>query len=238
MRKYIFLLFLLSAQGLVFSSENVNFFREILEDPEQLKARVSKALERYFKSPKKLKIKFYPTKKSKLTQGYFKQIDIRFEDSQIKVLQIESAAIKFYGLKISLLKLYKTGQLRIKSLDEAKFKIRISEKALNDAIFRKKLPLKNPRLIIGNGVLGFKAYFKTLFIKSYVDTKGKLLVKDKTKVYFYPDRLKLNHIPIPGFVKRIISKKINPIINLDDFDFIKEISKIDLSNGYIELINE
>ena len=75
-------------------------------------------------------------------------------------------------------------------------------------------------------------------VKSLVDTKGRLVVKDKTRVFFYPDRLKLNHIPIPGFVKRVITTKINPIINLDDFGFIKEISTINLSDGYIELINE
>ncbi|MCO4782797.1 MAG: LmeA family phospholipid-binding protein [Candidatus Cloacimonetes bacterium] len=222
----------------VFSSENRGFFQEIMKDPNSLKGKVTKAFEKYFKSPDKLKIKFYPTKKKSLMRGYFDRIDVTFQNAQVKVLQIENASIQFFGLKINLLKLYKSGQLRIKDLKEAKFRIKISEKALNDAIFRKKLPLKNPRLKIGNGVLAFKAHFRTLFIKSLVDTKGRLLVKEKSKVFFYPDRLKLNHLPIPGFVKKVISNKINPIINLDDFDFIKEISEIDLSDGYIELINK
>lgn len=222
----------------LYSAEHPNFFQEIMRDPNVLKTKVSKAFEGYFKSPEKLKIKFYPTNKKNLLKGYFERIDVSFHNAQVKVLQIENASIEFYGLKINLLKLYRSGQLRIKDLKEAKFRIKISEKALNDAIFRKKLPLKNPRLKIGNGVLAFRAHFRTLFIKSLVDTKGRLAVKDKTQVYFYPDRLKLNHLPIPGFVKKVISNKINPIINLDDFDFIKEISNIDLSDGYIELINK
>lgn len=222
----------------IYCVSDPNFFQEIVTNPDILKEKVSKAFKRYFKSPEKLEFKFYPTNKNKLMTGYFERIDISFQKAQVKVLQIEKASIEFYGLKINLLKLSKNGQIRIKELKQAKFNIKISEKALNEAIFRKKLPLKNPRLKIGNGVLAFKAHFRTLFIKSFVDTKGRLAVKDKTQVYFYPDRLKLNNLPIPGFVKRVISKKINPIINLDDFDFIKEISDIDLSDGYIELINK
>ena len=206
---------------------------ELLTQPEAIKVRVEKALKKYFKDPEEMEFEFFPTPKNKLALGFFSRIDVKVKNSKVKVLKVKEGTFSFRGLVLKLTNLYRDGDVRIKELENTKFDFVVTEQSINEAIAEKKLPLKNPRLKINLGQLYFKGSFRTLFFKSHVETKGRLEVKNKTHVYFYPDRLKLNSLPIPGFVKKSLSKKINPIINLDKFDFIKSIDSIQLMQGYI-----
>lgn len=207
---------------------------EVLNEPHKIQERVELAIQRYFKDPEFIEIKFYPTPQSKLAQGFFQRIDVRTRKAKVKVLKIEEGNFRFKGLTIKLANLYRDGRLRIDTVDDTDFYFKISEKSINDAVFEKKLPLRNPKLQILPGQLYFRASFKTLFFKSHVETKGRLEVRNKTKIYFYPDRLKLNSLPIPGFVKNSLTHKINPIIDLDDFSLVSNVDSIKLENGFIE----
>jgi len=211
---------------------------EVLEDPEAIGRRLKKALERYFKDPEEFKVLIYPTKREKVPLGYFSRIDVHFKRAHIKVLEVEEGSVQIYGLRVNLTNLYRDGNIRIREMEKSKFHFKIKEEALNQAIKDKNLPVDNARLRISPGRLAFSASFKTLFIRSHVETKGRLEIEDKTRIHFHPERLKLNRIPIPGFVKRTLSHKINPILDLDDFDFIHSIDSIELKHGMIELISK
>jgi hypothetical protein len=212
--------------------------QEVLEDPEAIGKRVKKALERYFKDPEFFEVLIYPTPKEKVPLGYFSRIDVKFRNAHVKVLRVKEGSIRIYGLKVNLTNLYRDGTLRIREVGDTKFHFSITEEAMNQAIKDKNLPVDGARLRISPGRLAFSASFKTLFIRSHVETKGRLVIEDKTKIHFYPDRLKLNRVPIPGFVKKTLSRKINPILDLDDFEFIKSIDVIELKHGLIELYSE
>ncbi len=208
--------------------------REILEDPEAIRNRVEKALKGYFKSPEYIRVTFFPTPKSKFPLGYFSRIDVHIKNAKIKVLQVKEGVFKFHGLKLNLTNLYRDGKMRLRSVEKSQFHFQVTEESLNQAIREKRLPVLDPYLKIEPGRLSFSAKFRTLFIKSHVETKGRLAIQNGTQIYFYPERLKMNSVPIPGFVRKALSRKINPIIDLDDFDFIKTIDKINLKQGLIE----
>jgi hypothetical protein len=224
------------------ASAGENYRYEMLEDilyhPEQIQIKVKSALQKYFKNPEELTVEFFPTKKSDLAKGYFSRIDVKLKKTKIKVLEIEEGNFSLIGIRLDLAKLYAQNLIRIRSIEDNELYFLITEEALNNAIQEKKLPIGNPNLTIRPGLLEFHANFRTLFIKSKVDTKGRLEVHNLTEIYFHPDRLKLNSIPIPGFLKRTISHKINPIIDLKDFSFIKSLSEIRLQNKQIEIIAE
>ena len=211
---------------------------EVLDDPEAIGKRLKLALKRYFKEPEEFDVLIYPTDRAKVPLGFFSRVDVKFKRTKIKVLEVEEGSIQIYGLRINLPSLYRDKTIRIRSLDKTKFHFKIKEEALNEAIAKKNLPVHNAQLSIHPGKIAFTASFRTLFIKSHVETKGRLEVEDKTKIKFHPDRLKLNRVPIPGFVKQAISKKINPILDLDDFEFIDSIDSIELKHGLIELISK
>ncbi len=210
---------------------------EVIQEPEKIKERVKNALHKYFKKPEHIKVKFFPTKKGDLVAGYFSRIDVNVRNAKVKELKLDEGFFSFRDITIKLFNLYRDGNLRIKSLADTQFRFTVTEESINAAILEKKLPLKNARLAILPGQLYFRGFFKTLFFKSHVETKGRLAIKNNKHIYFYPDRLKLNSLPIPGFVKRTLSRKINPIIDLDDFNFIQSISEINLQKGLVEFKN-
>ena len=211
--------------------------REVIQEPEKIKERVKAALHKYFKKPEYIKVKFFPTKKGDLTAGYFSRIDVNVRNAKVKELMLEEGFFSFRDITIKLFNLYRDGNLRIKELGDTQFHFTVTEDSINNAILEKNLPLKNPRLAILPGQLYFRGSFKTLFFKSHVETKGRLAIKNNKHIYFYPDRLKLNSLPIPGFVKKTLSRKINPIIDLDDFNFIQSIAEINLKKGLVEFRN-
>ena len=207
---------------------------EVIQEPEKIKERVKNALHKYFKQPDYIKVKFFPTKKGDLTAGYFSRIDVNVRNAKVKELKVEEGFFSFRDITIKLFDLYRDGNLRIKDLKDTQFRFTVTEESINSAILEKKLPLKNARLAILPGQLYFRGFFKTLFFKSHVETKGRLVIKNNKPIYFYPYRLKLNSLPIPGFVKKTLSRKINPIIDLDDFNFIQSIAEINLQKGLVE----
>ena len=235
------LLILLSVNQHLFANKDTQWrrqmLREVIFEPEKIKTRVEKALFKYFKEPEFINVRFYPTKKGELTLGYFSRIDVTVKEAKVKELMVKDGFFSFKGITIKLFDLYRDNNLRLKELEDTQFRFTVTEESINDAILEKDLPLRNARLEIFQGQLYFRGYFKTLFFKSHVETKGRLEIKDKKYIYFYPDRLKLNALPIPGFIKRTLSKKINPIIDLDDFNFIKSINEISLQPGIIEFKN-
>ena len=210
---------------------------EVIDNPEKIKERVKNALHKYFKEPEYIKVKFFPTKKGDLVAGYFSRIDVNVRNAKVKELKLDEGFFSFRDITIKLFNLYRDGDLRIKKLKDTQFRFTVTEESINAAILEKKLPLKNARLAILPGQLYFRGFFKTLFFKSHVETKGRLAIKNNKHIYFYPDRLKLNSLPIPGFVKRTLSRKINPIIDLDDFNFIQSIAEINLQQGLVEFKN-
>lgn len=214
-----------------------DMIREVVYEPEKIKNRVEQALSKYFKEPEVIEVDFFPTRKGALTTGYFSRIDVKVQNAKVKELVIKDGFFSFKGITIKLFDLYRDKNLRLKELEDTQFRFTVSEDSINNAILEKNLPINDARLEILPGHLYFKGYFKTLFFKSHVETKGALVIKNKKHIHFYPDRLKLNSLPIPGFVKRTLSRKINPIIDLDDFDFIKSISEINLQQGIIEFKN-
>jgi hypothetical protein len=213
-------------------------YHDVLNKPENVKKRVEDAMHKYFKNPEFMEVEFFPTPQAKIARGYFSRIEITLKGTKIKVLKIKDGWFSLRGITLDLKKLYKDNLIRVKKVEDTKMDVTILEEDLNKAIFEKNLPIKNPRLTIENRRLSFKGSFKTLFFKSHVDTKGRLEVKNKTEIYFYPDRLKLNSLPIPGFLKRTLSSKINPIIDLNDFSFITKIDEIKLQNRKLQIISK
>ncbi|MEE2924432.1 MAG: LmeA family phospholipid-binding protein [bacterium] len=246
---YIYLrLFILGGLVLFFTKNNTliaaqdrqwrrEMIGEVIQEPEKIKSRVRDALHKYFKEPEYIKVKFFPTKKGDLASGYFTRIDVNVRNAKVKELKVEEGFFSFREITIKLFNLYRDGDLRIKDLKNTQFRFTVTEESINAAILEKKLPLKNARLAILPGQLYFRGYFKTLFFKSHVETKGRLAIKNNKHIHFYPDRLKLNSLPIPGFVKKTLSRKINPIIDLDDFNFIQSIAEINLQQGLVEFKN-
>lgn len=234
------LVILLSVNNLLANKDTEwrrQMLREVIFEPDKIKTRVEDALFKYFKEPEFINVRFFPTKKGELTSGYFSRIDVTVKKAKVKELMVKDGFFSFKGITIKLFDLYRDKNLRLKELEDTNFRFTVTEESINNAILEKNLPLRNARLEILQGQLYFRGYFKTLFFKSHVETKGRLEIKDNKHIYFYPDRLKLNSLPIPGFVKRTLSKKINPIIDLDDFNFIKSINEISLQRGIIEFKN-
>ena len=210
---------------------------EVIHEPKKIKERVKSALHKYFKEPEYISVKFFPTRKGDLAAGYFSRIDVNVRNAKVKELKISEGFFSFREITVKLFNLYRDGDLRIKRLKDTQFRFTVTEESINAAVLEKKLPLKNARLAILPGQLYFRGFFKTLFFKSHVETKGRLAIKNNKHIYFYPDRLKLNSLPIPGFVKKTLSRKINPIIDLDDFNFIQSITEINLQKGLVEFKN-
>lgn len=211
---------------------------EILKDPEILQNRVRKALDHYFRNPEYLRIEFFPTEKAELSRGYFERIDIQMKNTTIKILNVAEANISLNGLRIDLQELYDDGTIELINASEVKFHFLIDEASVNKAILEKKVPISNPHMKFNNGSLTFRGKWQTLFLRSEVETKGRLEIVDGNKIVFYPSRVKLNSIPLPKLIRNTIVHKINPIINMETMKFISAIDKIILKEGFIEIIKE
>lgn len=213
-------------------------FNEILQEPEILQNRIRKAMDRYFRNPEFLRVEFFPTPKAELVRGYFERIDIQMKNTTIKILNVTEASVSLRGLRIDLRELYEEGTIELLNAEESKFRFLISEESVNKAILEKNVPILDPHMKFNNGHLVFRGKWRTLFFKSDVETKGRLEVIGGNKIAFYPDRVKLNSVPIPKFIRNTIVRKINPIIDLETMSLISGVDQIILKEGFMEIIKE
>lgn len=231
MRKLFFFLFLLPG----FLHAEPNPAQELLFHPEKLEERIRTALAHYIESAEKLEAEFIQPEKSRLLLGEFEKITIRFQRARIKKVVLDEGEFILFKPRIQLNDLYSEGKLRISTMQASDFYLKIQQVHMNQALQEKKLPLENPELRFLDGHMEFKARFRTLFIKQLVETKGNFEVKDQHEIHFIPFRLKLNHIPLPGFVKNTIRNKINPVLDLKNFPLAGEVESITIHPGILEI---
>lgn len=231
MLKPVFFLFLLQ----VSLSAEPNPAQELLFQPQKLEERIKQALTHYIESAERLEAEFVQPEKSRLLLGEFEKITVKFQKARIKKVILDEGEFILYKPRIQLNELYSEGKLRISTMQASDFYLKIQQAHMNQALLDKDLPLESPELRFLDGYMEFKARFRTLFIKQLVETRGHFEVKDQHEIHFIPFRLKLNHIPLPGFIKNTIRNKINPVLDLKNFPLAGEVESITIHPGILEI---
>ncbi|MBW7874527.1 MAG: DUF2993 domain-containing protein [Candidatus Cloacimonetes bacterium] len=214
---------------------NSTAFSEAMTNPELVIERIHSAITTYIQTSTELDIDITMGSRAELIRGQVSRVHIRTQRAMVKNVMIDFGEFILHDPRIDMDQLYEHHKLRVLSMGKSDFKIRILEEDMNSSIRKKRLQIQEPQIRFLDDQLYFRARFQTLFIKSLVETQGQFEIRDQNQIYFVPNRIKLNRIPLPGFVKRSLTDKINPILDLRTFDLIDDIKEIRLKSGVVEI---
>lgn len=189
--------------------------------PDDLYSLMKKVLATYMENPDTVEMAFAPSSPFERLAGRFKRIEIALRSTKIKKLGLDYGFIVLEDVVIDLPRLVRDHKFRFREKGRTEFLFVVSEEALNGLLKEKgsKLKVKNARLTLDDGHLNFSGRMRVLFFNNHVSVTGRLTPRHGTQIHFDTRALRLDFLPIPGFVRDILERKINPVADLKDFRF-------------------
>lgn len=176
---------------------------------------------------------------SKSLAGELIESRIELNNALFNKLRVKNAWFVLKKPIIDMQRLWCKGVLKLKSVDDIKFQIFITEKELNHFLNAKEdnINIRRPEVKIGNDYIILRGYGEVFKIKMTFRVKGYFEVRDKYFIYFIPKNVKFNRIPLPGFMVKNLVKRINPVMDLREFQFPIRLDNIIMKDGLLILEN-
>jgi hypothetical protein len=210
----------------------------------EIKNAFRKGLQEYLIAQKDVRVRFYPTRHQDIVRGKFELMEIVFRDSSIQGLEnlnIRRGRLKVSNLKFDVDKLMSEGKLKVTTVGQVKFSLRLDEEDINTYLTanQKRINLGGPKIELTEDRMLFSGRIKNRFFSARVKTEGRFVVNQaKRTVDFRTNSVRLNAFKIPGFVTGSIVNRINPVLNLNRFPLMElipvKLQNIELGDGFVE----
>jgi hypothetical protein len=116
------------------------------------------------------------------------------------------------------------------SVGSSELEIHLTEASLNDYL-RRQHPDLQPVVHLNDGTVTLKGMFRLLGIPTPIETEGRLVVVDRTRVEFRADTVRLSIDPIPGVGNEYVESRLNPLINVARLKLPLRLDSVELQNG-------
>lgn len=205
--------------------------------PETLKAMIHEVLCTYVENPETVRVAIELGSPIERLAGRLRRVEVSMEGTVIKKLKLDRGFIVLEDVVLDLPKLVREKRFRFREKGETQFFFEVSEAALNTLLAEKERSLKvrGAHLRLENGRMVFEGKMKVLFFNNHLRLDGRLYARNGTQVFFQPRGLKLDFLPIPGFLLGIINRKLNPVADLENFRFKVDIGRIETTKSRIML---
>ena len=220
---------------------NAEIYRLVFKDRKEMEQRVKKALRKFVGAENKpIKMTLVPEEPAKFLSGHFKEIIVEIEGAVVKTLRMEYAWARSRNCSIDWEKLINEDRFSFKDGGDVDLLLKVTEKDVNVAGKKKsrKLKVRNPHMDFRPGHLRFSGGLRFLFFRNFVKVAGVLSIRGKDKVHFHPRWMNLDFLPVPGFLIRTISKRINPIATFESFKFRPNLSIIETTHDALYVASE
>lgn len=175
-----------------------------------------------------------------LSSCAFKRVAISGQSIEIKGLVISRLHIDVEDAIIDRSTTIKKERLRLLRNGIVKMSIEITENALNSFVKEKvknKDALSDPKVELTEGEFSLSGRSKWWIVKSSFRVAGHFEVSDENLVLFVPHKLKLSGMSAPGFLRRKLMDKLNPVLDMSRFPFEIKLKTISIGENSMVISN-
>lgn len=191
--------------------------REVPSDVrlEEIEQRLGAWLDRKLRNPEKIKVTCAHSGES-WRAGHFDEIAVRLEGGKLDMVPVSTGTMRMTNVTIDLPRLFSDGEVVITSKAVAEAHLEVTQDGLNAVLEKKakRLRVETPHIELADGQVQFTGRMKTLLIKNDVMTAGRFEISDGAKLNFFPTRLKVGYLPLPGAALSALARRFNPIVDL------------------------
>ena len=173
--------------------------------------RQVRVLQYIFSKSKVSSISFHGYDRKSISEGFLSGITVIIEDITMKPLSFEKLAITFNNLSFDPELLINKGKLLLKGMDSFSFETQVSEKALNNLVYK----FGNIQVFEDE----FRIYAPVKFLMFYVTARvcGNLYIKDETAIHFEIRSLNVGNLPFVDLFKNQVTAKVNPVFSFSRY---------------------
>ncbi|MBF0410245.1 MAG: DUF2993 domain-containing protein [Candidatus Riflebacteria bacterium] len=205
-------------------------------NPILFKEKLENSMKKLLKNPASLSVFLTPYSDKDSSEGLFQKITINVTRGEYDNLVLERANTDFYDVQLNTTKLIneeKIDTVRVKKID---MDILILQNDLNAFLDAKSnsIGVRDPRIDMHPNNLVLSGSTKYGFMKVKFWATGNLKVHNAKAIWFHPKNIKLNGMPMPGAFLGTLTKRINPVLNLEKFPYQINLQNIITGDGFLQ----
>lgn len=192
---------------------------------EEIEQRIGAWLDRKLRYPDRLSVRCSRTGDG-WRSGHFERIAIEVVGGKLDIVPLAAGRLRLRNVDIDLARLFADGEVLIAGSAPAEAHLEVTAEGLNHVLSRKarRLRVETPCIELLDGQVHFSGRMRTLLIKNDVVTSGRFEIASGAKLNFFPSRLKVGYLPLPGAALGALARRFNPIVDLTRLKPLKGIS--------------
>lgn len=145
-----------------------------------------------------------------LASGRLGDVTATLTDLTLLGMNLDQAVFTLRGMEVDGARLLETGELQIRDLDSIRMGFRVTQEALNAVT-------SSYRIRVSPGRFQVSGKKKLLVLPVGFVAAGKLAFDEAGSIYFHDRSMTLMGLPLPGFFRSVLRKRINPIFDLEGY---------------------
>lgn len=175
-----------------------------------------------------------------LSNCAFKRVTISGQSVEIKGLVISKLFIDVEDAIIDRVSTVEKERLRLVKNGSVRMAMEISENAFNSFVWEKvknRDIISEPKVELSDGEFCLSGRSKWWIIRSSFRLAGHFEVSEENLVLFVPHKLKLSGMSAPGFLRKKLMEKINPVLDMGKFPFEIKLKTISIGENMMIISN-
>lgn len=206
---------------------------QIASDTSIIYRKLVKSMKKILIDPATLTIDITEFNKEETIKGHLKRVEVFTSDGSVDNLVLGTADIDFEDVWLDTKKLLIKEEIDPVKMNNINMYVVIKEKDLNRFLEEKSKSIKvnRPRINMKKGRIELSGSTKYGWAKVEFWARGKFSIKNSNEIWFHPRRMKINRMVMPRSFTGMITRKINPIFDLEEFPFKLNLKEIKVTNN-------
>lgn len=201
---------------------------EIASSPSIIHEKLISSMNKLLDNPATLTIELTPYNDERTTLGQFEKIIVVTSNGSVDGLMLYKADIEFEDVELDTTKLIRHEEIDPVSMKNINMDVTITQDDLNNFLEEKSRSIKvsNPRVELSPGKIELSGSARYGLLRARFWASGDFSIADEREIWFHARRMRLNHMSMPRSFIGSIVKRINPVLNLEQFPFKLNLSEI------------
>ncbi|MGM0599468.1 MAG: LmeA family phospholipid-binding protein [Candidatus Rifleibacteriota bacterium] len=205
---------------------------QIASDTSIIHRKLIKSMKKVLTDPATLTIDITEFNREETIKGHLKRVEVFTSNGSVDNLMLNTADIDFENVWIDTRKLLEKEEIDPVKMSNINMYVVIKEKDMNSFLEKKSKSIKvnRPRINMKNGKIELSGSTRYGWAKVEFWARGVFSIKNSQEIWFHPKRMKVNRMAMPRSFTGMITRKINPIFNLEEFPFKLNLKEIKVTN--------
>jgi len=180
-----------------------------------------------------LVVRVEPYSQPETDKGYLKSILMQADVAKWKGVALRPIYLRSEDVVLDLPALLVDNKLETKSSKKTTFLAKISEADLNGLFKKKNMPIKNPKIELGQGDVTFTGTYQVGRLGSNLKLNGVFTVKNETHLWFTARKGWVSGIPLPAALLNQVLSLLNPLLDFSELPFSPRVKKFEIKDKAI-----